>query len=128
MEADAWILIVDDEEMVLTNLVAFFEDEGYRVEAADCGEEALKILKTKGQTHKPCGCIVDMRLPGMDGNEFILRANGLCPGLKYIIHTGSTEYQLPPALQEIGVSESDVLHKPLFDMSVVLDALFQKSS
>ena len=65
------ILIVDDEERLLRSLAFFFEDEGYKVYTAPSGEEALSILRQK----KIDASIVDMRLPGIDGNEIIRRAN-----------------------------------------------------
>jgi response regulator RpfG family c-di-GMP phosphodiesterase len=39
-----------------------------------------------GDTKKTDRCVVDMRLPGMNGNEFILAAHGKLPEYQFIIH------------------------------------------
>lgn len=115
------VLVVDDEEMVRVNLVAFLEDENIETIAADSAEQALEQLG-----HELVDvCIVDMRLPGIDGNEFICRAHEEYPLLKFIIHTGSTEYKLPQQLMDIGVRDHHVLLKPLPDMGAVVDTLAQ---
>lgn len=110
------ILIVDDEETVRINLVSFFEDEGYEVLTARSGEESIEVL----QTGKPDICIVDMRLPGMDGNTLILKMHELLPGLKFLIHTGSPTYNIPYKLYNIGIRMNHVLKKPVGNMNGLL--------
>ncbi|MET0093992.1 MAG: response regulator [Sedimenticola sp.] len=113
------ILIVDDEESVLLNLVAFIEDEGYEVISASDGEQALKIIDER----KPDLGIMDMRLPGMDGNELIIKAHQLHGAMKYLVHTGSADYILPPELVGIGLSEKNVFKKPVPDMAIFTQAI-----
>jgi len=63
-----WVLIVDDETMIRENLKAYLEDEGLRVAAFEAVIPALDWLGERG----PCRvCIMDMRLPDMDGNSAI---------------------------------------------------------
>lgn len=113
------ILVVDDEDMIRENLVAFLEDEGYEVISAASAEEALELL-----SREPADIgIVDMRLPGMDGNGFILAAHGQFSEMRFLIHTGSTDYILPQSLQNIGLTNSNIFKKPIQDMSILLDAL-----
>ncbi|MCX7678011.1 MAG: response regulator [Spirochaetes bacterium] len=113
------ILVVDDEQVINTNIGAYLEDEGFSVRIAASGEEGLQLLK---EEEADVG-IIDMRLPGMDGNSFILKAHEICPEMKFIIHTGSTNYSLPPALKEIGVCANYVFRKPVQDMSKIVDAI-----
>ncbi|MBP7584535.1 MAG: response regulator [Spirochaetes bacterium] len=106
--SSATILVLDDEELVRANIVAFLEDEGFAVIPAESGEEALEILKSR-----PVDIgIIDMRLPGIDGNTFILQAHALNPRMRFMIHTGSINYTLPRELHEIGVRAEDVFRKP----------------
>jgi CheY-like chemotaxis protein len=113
------ILLVDDEERLLRNLEFFFEDEGYEVRTATSGEEAIDIMKHE----KIDACVVDMRLPGIDGNEVIRCAvkNNLLD--KFIIHTGSTDYGLPADLRDIGFSSKHVFLKPVPEMSILTNAI-----
>lgn len=114
------VLIVDDELAVCRNIAAYLEDEGMLVEIAATAEQAIARadrLKTFD------ACIMDMRLPGIDGNQAICAIHNLAPELPFIIHTGSTNYALPPALRAIGLTEHDIVMKPLADMGVLASAI-----
>lgn len=113
------VLVVDDEEMVRENLEAYLEDEGFHVVTAASGEAALELLVTV----EPHVGIIDMRLPGMSGNDFILKAHVLRPALKYLIHTGSTNYKLPSELIAIGVTRDDIYTKPLQNMDDLVQGI-----
>jgi DNA-binding NtrC family response regulator len=113
------VLIIDDEPSLLKSLVAFFEDEGFYVQGAASGEEGLDLLRTDRMD----AVIIDLRLPGIDGNETVLRAHELQPALRFLIHTGSTDYQIPPPLRHIGIEEKAVFLKPLPDLSVLTEAV-----
>lgn len=108
------ILIVDDELMIRENLKAYLEDEGMQVTAVESGEEALRCVDN-GRSFAVC--IMDMRLPGMDGNASIQCLHALCPEMKFIVHTGSTDYALPSELRQLGLSNAQVYLKPLPDMA-----------
>lgn len=119
MTSEVRVLLVDDELMVRNNLQAYLEDEGFVVTTAASGEEALDELQ-----HCRYGvAIVDMRLPGMSGNDFIRRAIHQDESLHFIIHTGSLEYRLPEELRSLGVSPSNVLLKPLGDLNELTSRL-----
>jgi len=118
------ILIVDDEEIIRENLVDYFEDEGIEAVGYENGESALKELQ-KGYYHY---AIVDLRLPGMDGNHFVKKAKEIDEELKFIIHTGSSDYMLPGDLKELGMSDRDVFFKPIIDMGILLNYIRKKTS
>ena len=113
------ILVVDDEEMIRINLEAFLLDEGFVVFTASSGEDAVELLK-----QQPVDvAIVDMRLPNMDGNRVILNALALHPGIKCLIHTGSSEYNLPQELLDVGFTKDQILLKPLSTMNIVIERI-----
>ena len=120
MDKPKKILVVDDEDMIRINLEAFLEDEGFAVVSVASGEEALAALQLHGDID---AAIVDLRLPGMDGTDVISQGQQLSPQTKYILHTGSAEYVLTPQLIELGITEQQILFKPLIEMQILLDAL-----
>ena len=113
------ILIVDDEEIVRISLEAYLEDEGYEVISAISGEEALEILDTN---RFDIG-IIDMRLPGIDGDTLIVKAKKLIPDMKFLVHTGSMGYSLSESLLNIGVSDTVVFKKPIRDMGKFVNTI-----
>jgi len=115
------ILIIEDEDFLRSSLADYLEDHGFTVMSSPTAEDGLRQL----ETGLPEVCIVDMRLPDMNGNEYILRAHAFNPNLKFIIFTGSVEYNLPETLIAIGLSTADILFKPLTDMGVLLDKITQ---
>ena len=118
---DIRVLVVDDEHVVCSNVIAFLEDEGFTVFSAPSGEEALRLLDTL-EVHVG---IIDMRLPGIDGNTFIIKAHEMKPIMKFLIHTGSTNYSLPASLVDLGISPRQVFRKPLVDMRLLASAIQQ---
>lgn len=62
------ILIVDDDSDVRSALAELLEEEGFSVEAARNGREALIRLRT-GKIH-PALILLDLMMPGMDGWDF----------------------------------------------------------
>jgi DNA-binding response OmpR family regulator len=110
------ILIVDDDERVYSNTQAFLEDEGYQVIIAVSGEQGLLLL----HEFKPKFAIVDMRLPGIDGNQFILQASQQQSQLQFLIYTGSTDYELPDFLRQNSRVRQSIFYKPLFSMEVLV--------
>lgn len=114
------VLIVDDEDMIRTNLKAYLEDEDIPAESVASAEEAIRQVKSGARFSV---CIMDMRLPGMDGNAGIRILHALCPDIAFIIHTGSAEYTLPNDLRAIGLSEAQIYIKPLNDMATLAAAV-----
>ena len=110
--ADIKVLLVDDDEMIRDCITAYLEDEGFSVHVAANGEAGLETLVATC----PAVCISDMRLPGMNGEEFIIRAHALCPATGYLLHTGML-YTLSDELRAIGMRQEDVLLKPIHDLS-----------
>jgi DNA-binding NarL/FixJ family response regulator len=109
----ARVLVVDDEPLIVTGLRVFLEDEGMLVDSAGSGEEAVDIVRNDSGFDV---CIMDLRLPGMNGDNTIRALHKICPDLKFIIHTGSTDYSIPDDLRALGIDESLFFAKPLLDM------------
>jgi two-component system OmpR family response regulator len=114
MTEPAGILLVDDDIMIRGCLSAYLEDEGYAIRTATTAEEALADL----ESFYPVVCITDMRLQGMSGEAFILKAHEICPASRFLIHTGG-DYLLAKELCAIGMTPDDVLLKPVHDLTLL---------
>ena len=114
------VLVVDDEPFIVTGLRVFLEDEGMQVNSAGSGEEAVDIARNDSSFDV---CIMDMRLPGMNGDATIRSLHEICPGLKFIIHTGSADYSIPDDLRAIGIDEKQFFAKPLMDMTPLAETV-----
>ena len=60
------VLVVDDQEAIRATLRTALDDEGFTVETAANGQEALDIL----ERWKPCVILLDLMMPVMDGWTF----------------------------------------------------------
>jgi CheY-like chemotaxis protein len=61
------IMIVDDEEIVHESINDALEDEGYEIVSAFSGKEGIEQYKK----HKPSLIILDLRMPQMNGIQFL---------------------------------------------------------
>ena len=68
-EAPPVVLVADDDEDVLQLVAAVLEEEGYEIETARDGLEALDRLSTR----RPDLALLDVRMPGVDGVELSRR-------------------------------------------------------
>lgn len=115
------ILILEDEKTIRENLAEYLDDDGFITLQAPSAEEALELLKSE-----PHLAIVDIRLPGMDGNEWMLLAREQMPNLHFLVYTGYMEYKLSKQLKDIGLTENDVLFKPIPNMADISQAILKK--
>ena len=113
------VMIVDDEESIRLNLEVFLEDEDFNISSVETGKQALKKAS---ELVIDIG-IIDMRLPDIDGQALIVALHKLYPSMTFLIHTGSIDYLLPRELVDLGIKESQVLHKPVNDMEFLVSII-----
>jgi CheY-like chemotaxis protein len=100
------VLIVEDETIMRESLRDWLEDEGYEVETAEEGEEALqRIGKEKFGI-----AVLDLRLPGKDGLEVLREAKAQDPKLKGIIITAYPSVET--AVEAMKIGAVDYIVKP----------------
>ncbi|APR77315.1 response regulator [Minicystis rosea] len=63
-----YVLVVDDDDDIRQCLREVLADEGYRVETAVHGRQALDVLE-RGE--RPCLMLLDLMMPVMDGTELL---------------------------------------------------------
>ena len=83
------ILVVDDEDSIRTLYKEELEDEGFIVEAAKNGEEAMEKLRF----FEPDLITLDIKMPGMDGIETLKRIREQQRRLPIILCSAYGEYK-----------------------------------
>ncbi|MFW6114192.1 MAG: response regulator [bacterium] len=106
-DGDERILIVDDEKSMRVTLAAILRDEGYEIETAGTGEEAVDLCS------KQCFSVVlmDVRMPGIDGVEAFRQIRRHQQGVRVILMSA---YSVD-ALRDAALDEGAIafLPKPL---------------
>jgi signal transduction histidine kinase/ActR/RegA family two-component response regulator len=87
--ADGTVLVVDDEEPIRNIAKAVLKRAGLQVVTAQNGPEALQILR-RGGTHgiSVSAVLLDLVMPGMDGNEVLAELRSFDPDLPVILSSG----------------------------------------
>jgi CheY-like chemotaxis protein len=100
------LLLIDDDEWVRDSLCLFFESEGCRIVAVESAEEGLKFID-----HQYFDLIiVDYRLPGMDGIEFVECLPARQAGALKMLITAYGNKEVIDKAQRAGIHET--LAKP----------------
>jgi two-component system, NtrC family, response regulator HydG len=106
MSSKPWILVVDDELSVRDSLQAWFKEEGYGVEAAASGKEALeRMARQEFDIY-----LLDIRMAGMDGIELQHRIREIKPDAAVIIMTAYASVET--AVQALKEGAFDYITKP----------------
>jgi len=101
------ILIVDDEQSILSTLKGSLEDEGFSTVLASTGENALKIIDSQEIDL----VLLDVWLPGKDGLEVLKEIKKTDPGTAVVIMTGHGT--IDTAVKALKLGAMDFIEKPL---------------
>jgi CheY-like chemotaxis protein len=100
------VLMVDDEEQFRSTTSKILTRKGYEVTMAGSGEEAIQALKKSKQDV----VVLDMKMPGMDGNETLAEIMKIDRDLPVIMLTGHGT--LDSAKMSLKRGAFDYLSKP----------------
>ena len=119
------ILVVDDERAVRESLRRALELEGYEIELAADGSEALYRLEG---SEEPDAMILDVLMPGVDGLEVCRRLRGSGSKLPVLMLTARTEVEDRVAGLDAGAD--DYVTKPfaLEELLARVRALLRRTS
>ena len=92
------LLIVDDEVGIVEEVRIFFEEEGFRVYAADSGGDGIVMV----QQYKPDLLLIDIKLPDISGLKVLTAAKQISPETKTIVITGYVDQALIDEAEKIG--------------------------
>lgn len=115
------VLLVDDEERLRTIVQEFLELNGFTVETAGSGEEALRKIERAA----PRAVVLDVRMPGMDGVLALKKLRVSHPQLPVIIVTHADDDKTRDEATALGVR--CYLTKPL-NFASLKDALASTKS
>jgi len=112
----ARILVVDDDESVRKVLATILEEEGYAVDTAKNGKEAIKKSKVKFYNL----ALIDIRLTDMEGTKLLTKVKDTTPKMRKIIITGYPSLQ--NAIEAVNRGADAYVLKP-FDIDKVLETI-----
>ena len=112
MDANARVLVVDDEPMVRDVLSRYLERNGFEVDAVGDGERALAAF----DAHRPDLVLLDLMLPRVDGFEVFrrIRAQGDSPVIMITARGETTD-----RIVGLEVGADDYISKPFSPGEVV---------
>src|SRR6202162_2724359 len=100
------ILIIDDEKAIRKTLSEILSFEGYKIDEASDGEEGLKKFKDKNYDVVLC----DIKMPKIDGIEFLQKAGEANPDIPIIMISGHGNIET--AVEAVKTGAYDYLSKP----------------
>ncbi len=109
------ILLVDDEDMVREYLTCVLSDNGYNCLSFGNCREALEYLADHGD--EVALIVSDIRMPEMNGIEFLSRVRETIPDLPFLLLSGL--YDQPLAMDAWRGKATEYLFKPVTEEDLV---------
>jgi CheY-like chemotaxis protein len=110
------VLVVDDDPVIRSTVAELLLDEGYQVQEAGDGAEALEIVRAS----TPNAIVLDLMMPVLDGWAFVdhCRADPTCADVPIVVMSATHGlHQTAERLHAMGVRA--VLAKP-FDVEALI--------
>lgn len=101
------ILLVDDDETIITPFQLILQNAGYQVDIALTGQQALEKLEEADYQV----AIIDIKLPDIKGEEIARKIRKQNDDIRFIIITGYSE--IADSVEAIDVGIDDILLKPI---------------
>jgi len=110
------LLVVDDEDALRTVLSSELQSEGYSVDSASDGDEAITMLQNKAFDL----ILLDIKMPRVDGFEVLRFVKEQFPQTKVIMLTGFAD--LKNAIESKKLGAEDFVSKP-YDLVDLLSTI-----
>ena len=119
------ILVVDDETIMCESMAAWLREDGYTVDTASSGAEALALART----NRYAMCFVDLKMPGgMDGIETLREMKKIQPLAEVLLLTGHASVET--SIEGMKLGAFDYLLKPIKieDLMTKMAEAFEKKN
>ena len=100
------LLLIDDEQSLVETLSVLLKNEGFDVQSALTGEEALKIFSDK----EPDIVLTDVRMPKMTGIDVLEAIREKKPDTPVVLMTAQAS--LNTAIQAVNLGATHYVQKP----------------
>ena len=115
------VLIVDDEDDLTFLLESELEAEGFQVQCAGDGDEAIELIRSKSELGDKFDVILlDIKMPKVGGFEVLKFVKSEAPETKVIMVT--VYHDLENAIQSMRLGASDFVSKP-YDLNEILTSI-----
>ena len=103
------ILVVDDDEGVTQIFARFLQREGYEVCTALSAEAGLQAVEDR----RPDAMILDLRMPLIDGVEFLRRLRAHDTHTPVVVVTGDYSFNIEAVTRELQTLDATLIFKPV---------------
>lgn len=107
------VLVIEDEDIIRQSFRDQLEDMGFRVLDAENGRDGLDAIKRD----PPDLVLTDLRMPEMDGLEFIMHSQVLAPDTPIIVISGMG--RIDEAIEAMRRGAYDYLSKPVKEIDLM---------
>jgi DNA-binding response OmpR family regulator len=105
--AKAYVLVVDDDEGIRETLKLILEENGYKVDTAKSGKEAIE--KSKKNYYDLA--LLDIKLPDFEGTKLLIKMRDTTPKMVKIMVTGHASLQ--NAVEALNYGADAYIMKPV---------------
>jgi CheY-like chemotaxis protein len=109
--------VADDEDYIRESIKDYLEEFDFVVEAAEDGYNAIELAKSISFSL----CILDIRMPGMNGIETYLEIRKISPDIKVLFFTGSRDEYVLSELRKYNMSQNNIIYKPVESLDIIRD-------
>lgn len=103
----AYVLVVDDDEGVRKAMKMILEDNGYKVDTAESGKEAVELSRENYYDV----ALLDIKLPDIDGTKLLVKMKDTVPKMVKIMVTGHASLQ--NAVEALNYGADAYIMKPV---------------
>lgn len=123
---DEWVLVVDDDPVLVDVCSRMLEHLGYQVISAEDGTEALEIFRTHAGLFDLV--ISDVDMPGLNGMELTREVLAIRPDQPVLLYSGYGEWMEAGTTMAPGTVAFRLKPMPITEMAICIRNLIDKAN